>query len=810
MRKLSLFTLLILSVFAVSAQNSIRGKVIDENNEALIGATVTLKQTNQNAVTNRQGEFEFNNLTDYAYTVLARYVGYENVEQIVQTGKSAELKMENHSISLDEIVVSAIRADERSPVAYTNVSKEKIDERNLGQDLPYLLSLTPSMIVTSDAGTGIGYTGFRIRGTDANRINVTVNGVPLNDSESHGVFLVNMPDFASSLNSVQVQRGVGTSTNGAAAFGASVNMQTETLNPSAYAELGTSIGSFGTMKNIVKAGTGLINGFAVDARLSRLVSDGFIDRAYVDMKSYFASAGYYGENTMLKLVTFGGNQKTHQAWNGVDLDLVASDPSKYSRSYNELGIYKAADGSTKYFDQTDNYNQTHYQLHFVHSLNPKLNINAALHYTRGIGFYEDYKEGRKYKEYDLTPAVVEGVTLSKTDLVRQKWLDNHFAGAIFSANYKLEKLALTFGGGGNKYFGDHYGFVKWIQFPNKADVNHRYYFNASTKTDFNIYAKANYLITDNLSAYADLQYRNIVHNMKGINDNFDDSTGKLQDITQRHPFNFFNPKFGLNYQFDRSNSVFASFAIANREPNRNNYTDAGPNEFPTHETLYDTELGYKYLSSNFSVGANAYYMSYKNQLILTGKLSEIGEALTTNIPESYRAGIELMAGVKIVDGLRWDGNLNLSQNIIRNFTEYVDVYDADWNWIELKENFFKTTDISYSPSAVANSIFSYGINGFETALYSTFVGRQYIDNTTDLSRSIDPYFVNNLRFSYSWKFDKIKSIDFNLLINNLFNAEYETNGYNWYTYYLDGERINEKRYFPQAGTHFLFSTSLKF
>ncbi|NLO71931.1 MAG: TonB-dependent receptor [Porphyromonadaceae bacterium] len=810
MRKLSLFTLLMLSIFAISAQNSIRGKVIDENNQALIGAVVTLKQTNESVITNRQGEFEFNNLTDYAYSLAAKYIGYENVEQIVQTGSSTTIKMDDQkSVSLDEITVSAIRAGEHSPVAYANVSKDEINKRNLGQDLPYLLSLTPSMIVTSDAGTGIGYTGFRIRGTDANRINVTINGVPLNDSESHGIFLVNMPDFASSVNSVQVQRGVGTSTNGAAAFGASINMQTEMLNPSAYAELGTSVGSFGTMKNTVKAGTGLINGFAVDARLSNLVSDGYIDRAYVKMKSYFVSAGYYGENTMLKFITFGGNQKTHQAWNGVDLDLVASDPSKYTRSYNEIGIYTAPDGKEKYFDQTDNYNQTHYQLHFVHALNPNLNINAALHYTRGIGFYEDYKSKRKYKEYDMTPAVVNGETLDKTDLVRQKWLDNHFGGATFSLNYKLEKLAFTLGGAGNKYFGDHYGFVKWALFPNNLDVNHRYYFNKSTKTDFNVFTKASYLITDQLNVFVDLQYRNIVHDMQGINDNFDDKTGKLQDITQRHPFNFFNPKLGVSYQFDSKNSTFASFAMANREPNRNNYTDAGPNEFPTHETLYDTEIGYKYLSPHFSVGANAYYMSYKNQLILTGKLSEIGEALTTNIPESYRAGIELMAGAKIVNGLRWDGNVNLSQNKIKNFTEYVDEYDADWNWIGTKENFFQTTDISYSPNVVANSIFSYEIKGFETALYSTYVGRQFIDNTSELNRAIDPYFVNNLRLGYSWKMSKIRAIDFNLLVNNLFNTEYETNGWNWYTYYLGGERINEKRYFPQAGINFLFSTTIR-
>lgn len=802
---------MLLITIAASAQNSIRGTVYDENNHAVIGAVVTLKQLSKSVTTNVNGEFSFENLTDYAYSLQVRSAGFETYEAIVKNGSSVEIVLHPVSIRLEEVNVLATRATDRSPVAFTNVSKEKINERNAGQDLPYLLMLTPSFITTSDAGTGIGYTGFRIRGTDANRTNITVNGIPLNDSESHGVFFVNMPDFASSLNSVQVQRGVGTSTNGAAAFGASINMQTELLNTKPYAEIGTSVGSFKTMKNNVKVGTGLINGFAMDVRLSNVISDGFIDRASVDMKSYFVSAGYYGDETILKFITFGGKEKTYQAWNGVDLDLVKNKPEKYTRSYNELGLYTGADGKERFYDnQTDNYNQTHYQLHLTQVLNQNLNLNAALHYTRGLGYYEDYKTDRKYVEYGLTPAVVDGVTLKKTDLVRQKWLDNHFAGATFSLNWNFEKLALTVGGAGNKYFGDHYGKVIWVRNPNNVDVNHQYYFSKSTKTDLNIFTKVSYMITEKLSAYADLQYRNIVHDMQGTNDNFDDSTGKLQDITQRHPFNFFNPKAGLNYQLDKANSVFASFAIANREPNRNNYTDAGPNEVPTFETLYDTELGYRYLSSNLSLGANLYYMKYKNQLILTGKISEIGEMLTSNIPDSYRAGIELMAGVKIAKGLRWDGNLNLSQNKIKNFTEYVDEYDADWNWIGTKENFFETTNISFSPDVVANSIFSYELNGFETAFYSTFVGRQYLDNTSDVNRSINPYFINNLRLGYSLKLNKIKSIDFNLLINNLFNTKYETNGYNWYTYYLGSERLNEKRYFPQAGINFLFSTTLKF
>ncbi len=803
MRKLIISLLITLLTFGISAQNHIRGKVINELNEPLAGASVMLKQTRQTVVTNREGEFELTNLSDYAYSVLVKHIGYRNSEKIIQSGTTALIKLETEEVSLDEIIVSATRATDRSPVAFTNVTKEKINERNTGQDLPYLLSLTPSFLVTSDAGTGIGYTGFRIRGTDANRTNITVNGIPLNDSESHSVFFVNMPDFASSLNSVQVQRGVGTSTNGAAAFGASINMQTEVFNPLPYAEAGFSAGSFGTLRNSVKAGTGLINSFAADIRLSGLISDGFIDRASVDMKSYFISAGYYGDNTMVKLITFGGKEKTYQAWNGVDLD-------NHERTYNELGKYTDAGGKIQFYDnQTDNYNQTHYQLHLTHSFSGQINVNGALHYTRGVGFYEELKERRKYEEYLLTPAVVEGKTMQETDLIRQKWLDNHFGGATFSVNFNKNKLRITLGGGASKYFGKHFGNVIWARQANNLMPQHPYYFSKSTKTDANIFAKINYEIADNLTAFADMQYRYVNLQMRGKDDKFDETTGEMRDLSSPAPFHFLNPKAGLSYRIDHQNLVFASFAIANREPNRNNYTDAGPNDKPTSECLYDTEAGYKFQSSGFSAGANLYYMKYKNQLILNGKISEIGEMLTSNIADSYRAGIELLAGVKILNGLRWDVNLNLSQNKIRNFTEYADQYDADWNFTGTKENFFETTNISYSPDVVANSIVSYNDGNFEVALYSTYAGLQYLDNTSDLNRSIDAYFVNNLRLGYSWKMKRIKSLDFNLLINNLFDTKYETNGYNWYTYYLDGKRINEKRYFPQAGIHFLFSTTIR-
>ncbi|MHB9055072.1 MAG: TonB-dependent receptor [Paludibacteraceae bacterium] len=804
MRKLFISTLLLLSILSAAAQNSINGKVVDENDRPLIGATVTLKQISKKTVTNSQGEFSFKNLSDYAYTVAVKYLGYDIYEANIQSSSNNIIQLKRSPIDLEQVTVFATRANDRSPVAYTNISKQEISKMNLGQDLPYLLALTPSFITTSDAGTGIGYTGFRIRGTDSNRTNVTINGIPYNDSESHGVFFVDLPDFASTLNSVQVQRGVGTSTNGAAAFGASINFQTENINPLPYAEIETSIGSFNTMKNTLKAGTGLINKFAVDVRLSNVMSSGFIDRASVDMKSYFISAGYYGEQTLLKFITFGGKEKSYQAWNGVDLD-------NYPRTYNELGKYTGKNGETKFYDnQIDNYGQYNYQLLLTHVINPALNLNAALHYTRGIGYYEEYKDGRQFAEYGLTPDTINGTARKTTDLIRQKWLDNHFGGFTFSLNYNKEKYALTFGAAANKYFGDHYGRVLWARYANNFDPEQPYYFNKGTKTDANVFVKAQYDFMDNLTAFVDLQYRYINLTMSGQDEKIiDEVTGKRPLIDQIHPFHFFNPKAGLNYEISKNNNIFASFAIANREPNRTNYTDAGPNERPTSERLYDTELGYKFASPDFTFGANLYYMSYKNQLILTGKISEIGEMLTSNIPDSYRGGIELMAGVKIINGLRWNGNLNLSQNKIKNFTEYVDEYDTDRNWTGTKENFFKTTNISYSPNIVGNSTFSYSYKNFETGFISTYVGRQYLDNTSDVNRSINPYFVNNLRFGYSWKLNKIKSIDFNLLVNNLFNAMYETNGYNWYTYYLGGERMNEKRYFPQAGINFLFSSAVK-
>ncbi|GAB1415266.1 TonB-dependent receptor [Paludibacter sp.] len=725
---------------------------------------------------------------------------------VIVLAQSTQKKDSLH-IYLNEVTVSSLRANEKSAVTYSDVSSEEIEKQNGGRDIPYLLSLTPSFVTTSDAGTGIGYTNYSIRGTDANRINVTINGVPLNDSESHIVFFVNTPDFASSLSSVQIQRGVGTSTNGAAAFGASINMQTEKLNPNAYAEISSTYGSFNTNKNMLKVGTGLMNDrWAFDIRLSNVKSDGYVDRSNADLKSYYFSGYYLGEKSSLKFITFGGAEKTHQSWNGVSADSLVSN-----RTYNELGSYIDDNGYERFYNnQTDNYNQTHYQLNWIQQINSDFNLQLTGHYTRGFGYYEDYKNNRKYIEYGLTPAVVNGVTLSKTDLVRQKWLDNHFGGIAWSVNYNKNKISSTLGGSLNRYDGDHFGKVIWVRNAQGLDIDKDWYRNNGLKDDANIYAKVTAEVLPNLFLNGDLQYRYIYYKMAGQDDKYDATAGEMRDLTQTHVFNFLNPKLGLTYAINENNNVYASYSVANREPNRKNYTEAGPNDRPRSERLYDTEIGYRYQNRNFAAGINLFNMKYKDQLILTGKISEIGEALTSNIPDSYRRGVEFIVGYKLQDWFKWDANLSLMQHKILNLTEYdVESYDVNWNQLPSVSTTIGTTNIAMSPSVVFNNKFAFNFKRFEVGLLSNYVGKQYLDNTSNADRMLPSYFVNNLIANYSLPLELIRSVDFSLQVNNLFNAKYITNGYVWYSYYLDGERINDLRYFPQAGTHFLATITVK-
>lgn len=714
-------------------------------------------------------------------------------------------------INLQEVQVVSTRATSKTPVAYTNVNKEELKKINFGQDIPYLLGMTPSTLTTSDAGTGIGYTTMRVRGTDGTRINITVNGIPMNDAESHNLFWVNMPDFSSSVKDIQVQRGAGTSTNGAGAFGASVNMQTEGAGIKPYAEVDASYGSFNTHKETVKVGTGLLNNhWTFDARLSNIGTDGFIDRASVNLSSYYLQGGYFTENTSFKLITFAGKEKTYHAWDYASKE----DMEKYGRSYNPCGImYEDANGNMQYYaDQTDNYLQKNYQLLFNHTFSTHWNLNVALHYTKGDGYYEEYKTDRWFVEYGLKPFILDGKEISQSDLVRQKKMDNKFGGGVFSVNYNKNRLTASLGGGLNQYRGSNFGKVIWVKnYIGDLSPNHEYNRNNSRKTDGNIYLKANYDLTSSLNAYIDLQYRHINYTIDGLNDKYDWSKNALRPLAVDEKFDFFNPKFGLNWNITPNQRVYGSFSVAQKEPTRNNYTDGNPDAYPKAEKLLDYELGYTFANTWLTAGANFYYMDYTDQLILTGALNEIGEALTENIPDSYRMGIELMFGIKPCRWFRWDVNATWSKNRIKNFVENVPIYDG-YDFLETVSITHESTPITFSPSFLLNNRFSFSYKGFEAALQSQFVGKQYMTNAEVEALTLDKYFVSNLNLAYSFKPRKIfKEITLGFTVYNLFNEEYENNG--WAASSFDkniNNRVDMAGYAAQAGTNVLAHVSLRF
>jgi len=735
---------------------------------------------------------------------------------LIGSSSFAQVKDSLRLVRLQEVQVVGTRATAKTPVAFSNVSKDQIKKQNFGQDIPFLLTMTPSVVATSDAGAGVGYTGIRVRGTDASRINVTANGVPLNDAESHTLYWVDMPDFASSIEDLQIQRGAGTSTNGAGAFGASINMKTESISALPYAEINGSYGSFNTHKETFKVGTGLLKSrWAFDARLSNLASDGYIDRASTDLKSFFAQAGYYGDNDIFKFIVFGGKEKTYHAWNGNE-DLAGK-----GRRYNPCGEIQDADGNVIgfYKDQTDNYTQTNYQMLYTHIFSPKWNMNLTLHYTDGEGYYQEYKNKRSLEEYGLQPFVYYGKLIEKSDLVRQKRMDNGFGGGVFSFNYSSGRLQASLGGAANEYKGNNYGRVIWVKnyFNTVLDPDHEYYRNNSDKTDANIYLKASYELLKGLSAYGDLQYRYIHYTIDGLNDKWDwtKTPGGMQTLAVDNNYNFFNPKAGLFWQMNKNNSAYASFSVAHKEPTRNNFTDAKFGKTPSSERLFDYEAGYTYNDSRFLVGVNFYYMKYKDQLILTGQTNDIGEPLADNVPDSYRVGMEYMLGAKITSWLRWDGNATLSQNKINNYTEYLDNYDADWKPLYTQtSNYVGKTTIAYSPSVIANSMFTFTYRNWDAALQSSYVGKQYLSNSKQEDCVLDAYFVNNLRLGYTFSLPAFKSIHLALSINNLFNEKYESNGYGYSSYVIDADgsktRYNGAGYFAQAGTNILAGITLKF
>lgn len=719
------------------------------------------------------------------------------------------------SRDLEEIVVSSTRMGGKTSQTAETFTADKLEERNIGVNLPYLLSGTPSLIVTSDDGLGVGYTYFRVRGTDQNRINMTINGVPLNDSESQTVFWVNMTDLAASMNSVNVQRGVGSSTNGASAFGASVNMQTAKTTKNPYAQIDFNGGMYNTFRESVKFGTGLMkNGFSFDARFSKVNSDGYVERAFSDLYSYYASGAWYGMNTMVKLMAFGGGEKTYMAWDGIDSTTLAD-----KRRYNPAGHYIDDNGNDAFYDnQTDNYRQNHFQLHASHIFNARWNLNAALHYTYGNGYYEQYKENRKFAEYGL-PNFIDslGNCIKKSDLVRRKNLKNHFYGGVLAVNYTHRKVNASLGGAVNNYQGDHFGNVIWVRTYNQSiPQDFEYYRSQGNKFEANVYLKADWQIIKGLNLFGDLQYRYINYQIEGINDE------NLEEIPVHEQFHFFNPKAGISYT-NSGHTAYFNFAIANREPNRQNYTEAGPNDLPLSERLYDYELGYTYTHRLFFIGANLYFMDYDNQLVLTGKYSDTGAYLTKNVKDSYRTGIELTFGVQPCSWFSWNGNITLSRNKIKNYSDWVDDWDADWNQPEVVGNNgqvlvnYGTTDISFSPNITAGSNFQFDIKGFNAQLQTNYVGEQFLDNTMNAAAKLDDYCVTNLRLAYTIPVKKVlKNLIVNVQMNNLFNTLYVSNG-GTYSYFegASGDFSPSRQkympwYYAQAGFNIHAGFSITF
>ena len=739
-------------------------------------------------------------------------------------------------IELQDVQVVSTRATRRTPMAYTNMDREQVQQLNKGKDIPYLLSMTPSVTMSSDAGTGIGYTGLHIRGTDPTRINVTANGIPINDAESSNVFWSNMPDFASSAEDIQIQRGVGTSTNGAGAFGATVNMQTERIGMQPFVGIDLTGGSYYTHKETVRFGTGLIDGhWGLQGRLSNISSKGYLDRASADMGSYFLQAGYFGDNTVVKFVTFNGKEETYHAWNYAS----KYEQELYGRTFNSCGLYYDEHGNMKYYeDQKDFYHQQHYQLLWDQRVDSQWKISTGLHYTKGSGYYEQYKYDTKLSKFGLNAADFfnpDGGEIKRTDLINQKWMDNDFYGIVASANYdNREGLTMNIGGGWNRYDGDHFGRYLWIKNYMGNPAGKEYYRNDARKIDGNIYGKVHWEFAKGLSAFADLQYRHVSLRMDGPTDEWDGSEQLTYNIHSH--YDFFNPKAGLFYDINPNIKAYASVAVAHKEPTRNDYEE-NMNADLKAERLTDYELGVKYSSERLTAGANIYYMDYKNQFVLTGEINDIGEMVSANSGRSYRFGIELEAAYKPVDWFRWDANATFSRNRNKNW-EAAGVEEGSWSSIGTVS--LGETPIAFSPETIFNNIFTFMHKCFRASLRSQFIGEQYMSNTGFKSFHVYEYddnynitgektvgmtlksnFVTHLDLSYTTKALSrfgIKEATAGMTIYNIFSEKYDNNGWAYCEIGLDkngspyawSDSVYEAGFAPQAPCHLMFNVSLNF
>lgn len=805
-----IFFFLILPTCFIHAQYDVRGIISDKSGAKLSGAIVHLVGTYNACQSAADGSFEFRNIKSKAVEIEVRQIGYSTIrKQIVLPQSQPELLILEHiSYPVKEVMIEAGRAGNRSAMAHTTISGEELAKRNFGQDLPMLLSTEPGVVVNSDAGAGIGYTGLRVRGSDPTRINVTVNGIPMNDAESHGLFWVNMPDLASSVSSVQLQRGVGTSTQGAGAFGATLNLQTNDVRSKAYASYSGSAGSFNTLRNTFEVGTGLLNGFTFDMRLSKINSDGFIDRAASDLKSFWLSGAWLGKNTSLRANIFSGKEITYQAWYGVPQDSLAGNPT-----YNPAGLHYTEEGNEVFYaNETDNYQQDHYQLFVNHKAGKRFNVQAALHYTRGQGYYEQYRQQDALSDYGVGPLLIGSTqqilgtdtitaaadTIEKCDLIRKRWLDNHFYGAVFSGEWDAgNRVQIVFGGGANVYTGKHFGEVVWAQYADALPLGFRYYDNDAQKVDANAYLKSTIDLGKGLYGLVDLQLRSVNYAFLGYNQ-------YLEPVQQKVPLLFFNPKAGITWEASSAHRLFVSHSVAQREPVRDDFTQSSVESRPSPERLHDSELGYRYAAGKLKGGITAYWMQYRNQLVLTGEINDVGAYNRVNIARSYRAGIEIELAINLHKKLDFSGNTCFSQNKIAEFTEYVD----DWDTGLQQAIAYRNTDLAFSPRITSGATLSW--NPFSTVHLDGIlrtVGKQYLDNTESNDRSLPGFFVQDLWVRFSGNESSSGRIGISLLIANVFNKLYVPNGYT-YSGISGGQRINFNSMFPQAGRNYMVMVNL--
>lgn len=788
--------LLVFIPLLISAQHTIHGVLIDESsNQPVEGALIRIPDSFDQTLSDRAGRFSLATSKSSGITLYISHISFEK-DTIQSTDTQMTIRLRPVTYVNQEITVSATRADNSSPITYTNISKTDLDKVNLGQDLPYLLNSTPSLVVTSDAGTGIGYTGLRIRGSDATRINVTINGIPVNDAESHQLYWVDLPDLASATENIQIQRGVGTSTNGAGAFGGSVNIQTLSLSQQPYASLRSSVGSFNSYKNTIGFGSGVVSDhFAIDGNMSIIGSDGYIDRATTKLKSFFLSGGYYGKKSSLKAVIMSGKENTYQAWYGVPEENLKSN-----RTFNPAGMYLNQGGDTAFYDnQTDNYQQDNYQLHYTQQINKAWNFNLSLHGTLGKGYYEEYSAGDDFSKYSLPIVIINADTVTNSDFIRQRWLDNTFYGIIGSGNYENEKIKITIGAGANIYEGLHFGELLWSKDQALVSLPLKYYTNEAQKKELNVYGKITGKIFDNLDAFTDIQLRKIDYSFEGRLSNGDIAA-------QSASYSFLNPKLGLVYSPKSNQRIYVSAGIAQKEPVRDDFINSTSLSRPKPEKLIDYEGGYQLYSAKVRFGLNIYYMNYKDQLILTGKINDVGEYTRQNVPKSYRSGIELEIAYTITSKLLFEGNISLSKNKIKNFDEYIDDYDTEIQVLRT----YGTVNIAYSPAVVSMARLSWNpVRSLNVDLTGKYVGKQYLDNTESMSRSLNAYLTTDLGLRYTIQLKSLREFGLNIRVNNLMNTEYSSNGYT-YSYIYGGEMSTFNYFYPQAGRNFMAGINLLF